>query len=252
MDQRRRHLHVADITCLHCAEKQAELERKADIIEALQRELNKSMENEAGALAAAKAAGNALNAAKGQLTKDAESSPNARQVRRVLDAWMKGRRGRPNVEAGGDRWRTVQKAFALGHTEPPLPCPVHDENGKKRKDVPENAVCSVVDELIEAIEGIRLFPFMLDAQRIGEMVPGAKKRDDVDNALGGEKRIEKARMLARWAKADRAERAWVRYQAAYEAADYWRELVVEGLAERRRRPVAEMAEKAMRENGEQA
>jgi hypothetical protein len=83
-------------------------------------------------------------------------------------------------------------------------------------------------------------------------VPGAKKFDDVDHALGDEKRIEKARMLARWAKADRAERAWVRYQAAYEAADYWRELVVEGLAERRRRPVAEMAEKAMRENGEQA
>src|SRR3954471_6726648 len=45
MDQsRRRHLHVADLTCLHCAEKDAELERKAEIIEALQRELNKSME----------------------------------------------------------------------------------------------------------------------------------------------------------------------------------------------------------------
>jgi hypothetical protein len=253
MDQsRRRHLHVADITCLHCAEKQAELERKADIIEALQRELNKSMENEAGALAAAKAAGNALNAAKGQLTKDAESSPNARQVRRVLDAWVEGRRGRPNVEAGGKRWRTVQKALALGHTNPPLECPVHDETGLKRPDVPENAVCSVVDELIEAVQGIRLFPFMRDAQRTEAMVPGAKKFDDVDHALGDEKRIEKARMLARWAKADRAERAWVRYQAAYEAADYWRELVVEGLAERRRRPVAEMAEKAMRENGEQA
>jgi hypothetical protein len=252
MDQRRRHLHVADLTCLHCAEKQAELERKADIIEALQRELNKSMENEAGALAAAKAAGNALNAAKGQLTKDAESSPNARQVRRVLDAWVEGRRGRPNVEAGGKRWRTVQKALALGHTNPPLECPVHDETGAKRPDVPESAVCSVVDELIEAIQGIRLFPFMRDAQRTEAMVPGAKKFDDVDHALGDEKRIEKARMLARWAKADRAQRAWVRYWAAQEAADYWRELVVEGLAERRRRPVAEMAEKAMRENGEQA
>jgi hypothetical protein len=39
---------------------------------------------------------------------------------------------------------------------------------------------------------------------------------------------------------------------AQKTADYWRLLVVEGLAERRRRPVAEMAEKAMRENGEQA
>src|SRR4051812_40733638 len=253
MDQsRRRHLHVADLTCLHCTEKDAELERKADIIEALQRELNKSMENEAGALAAAKAAGNALNAAKGQLTKDAESSPNARQVRRVLDAWVEGRRGRPNVEAGGKRWRTVQKALALGHTNPPLECPVHDETGVKRSDVPESAVCSVVDELIEAVQGIRLFPFMRDAQRVETLVAGAKRFDDVDHALGDEKRIEKARMLARWAKADRAERAWMRYVSAQEAADYWRELVVEGLAERRRRPVAAMAEKAMRENGEQA
>jgi hypothetical protein len=71
MDQsRRRHLHVADITCLHCAEKDAELEQQGGIIEALQRELNKSMENEAGALAAAKAAGNALNAAKAQITRE--------------------------------------------------------------------------------------------------------------------------------------------------------------------------------------
>jgi hypothetical protein len=251
MDQRRRHLHVADITCLHCAEKHAELERKADIIEALQRELNKSMENEAGALAAAKAAGNALNAAKGQLTKDAESSPNARQVRRVLDAWVRdagaGRTWRRAASAGGrcrrrSRWGTRTRRSSARSTT----------RRGKRPDVPENAVCSVVDELIEAVQGIRLFPFMLDAQRTEAMVPGAKKFDDVDHALGDEKRIEKARMLARWAKADRAERAWVRYWAAQEAADYWRELVVEGLAERRRRPVAEMAEKAMRENGEQA
>jgi hypothetical protein len=88
MDQsRRRHLHVADITCLHCAEKDAELERKAEIIEALQRELNKSMENEAGALAAAKAAGNALNAAKAQITREQKRSVKAGQVQQVVDHW---------------------------------------------------------------------------------------------------------------------------------------------------------------------
>jgi hypothetical protein len=251
MDQRRRHLHVADITCLHCAEKQAELERKADIIEALQRELNKSMENEAGALAAAKAAGNALNAAKGQLTKDAESSPNARQVRRVLDAWVRaagaGRTWRRAASAGGrcrrrSRWGTRnRRSSARSTTRRGSSAGRPGERGvlgRRRAD--------------RSGQGIRLFPFMLDAQRTEAMVPGAKKFDDVDHALGDEKRIEKARMLARWAKADRAERAWVRYWAAQEAADYWRELVVEGLAERRRRPVAEMAEKAMRENGEQA
>jgi hypothetical protein len=153
---------------------------------------------------------------------------------------VEGRRGRPNVEAGGKRWRTVQKALALGHTNPPLECLVHDEKGAKRPDAPESAVCSVVDELIEAVQGIRLFPFMLNAQRVEALAPGAKRFDDVDHALGDEKRIEKARQLARWVRADRAERAWVRYMAAQDAADYWRMLVEEGLAERRRRPVAEM------------
>jgi hypothetical protein len=102
MDQRRRHLHpvhVADLTCLHCAEKDAELERKADIIEALQRELNKSMENEAGALAAAKAAGNALNAAKGQLTREQKRSAKAGQVQQVVDHWrLRGHREGPGAD----------------------------------------------------------------------------------------------------------------------------------------------------------
>jgi hypothetical protein len=38
-----------------------------------------------------------------------------------------------------------------------------------------NAVCSVVDELIEAVQGIRLFPFMLNAQRVEALTPGAKR-----------------------------------------------------------------------------
>src|SRR3954465_4835466 len=73
MDQRRRHLHVADLTCLHCTEKDAELARKDDIIKTLQVELNKAMEGEAEWREAAKAAGRATIAAKGQRTKQAKA-----------------------------------------------------------------------------------------------------------------------------------------------------------------------------------
>jgi len=42
-----RHLHVADLTCPHCAEKDAELEMLRKIRRDLQLELNKAMEGEA-------------------------------------------------------------------------------------------------------------------------------------------------------------------------------------------------------------
>jgi hypothetical protein len=120
MDQRRRHLHVADLTCLHCAEKDAELERKADIIEALQRELNKSMENEAGALAAAKAAGNALNAAKAQITREQKRSVKAGQVQQVVDHWrlLRPRTGPEFGEPGSKSFAVIEKALVLMASDP--------------------------------------------------------------------------------------------------------------------------------------
>jgi hypothetical protein len=228
MDQRRRHLHVADITCLHCAEKDSELERKADIIKALQLELNKSMEAEADALASAKAAGNALRTAKAQITRQAKEDADAEKVQALLDFWLESH-PKAQCPPGGKRWEVCKKALVLMRD---------DEAGPV-------AAC------LEALEGLRLFPFMdmKTFQRHPENTGrNLKRKDDVEHALGDEVRIAKARSLSRWARGDLTDRCWQQYQWCQRAADYWMDLVMEGLGERRRRPIAEMAEKAMREN----
>jgi hypothetical protein len=226
MDQRRRHpVHVADITCLHCAEKDAELERKADIIKALQLELNKSMEAEADALASAKAAGNALRTAKGQITRQANEDARSDDIRTLLDFWRESH-PRAQCPPGGKRWEVCKKALVLMTEDPDGP----------------------VLACLQALEGIRLFPWMLRGQRHPGFVKGAKRYDDVEHALGDEVRISKARMLSHWVRSDLAGRAWRQYQEAQCTADYWQDLVLEGLGERRRRPIAELAEKAMNES----
>jgi hypothetical protein len=236
MDQRRRHLHVADLTCLHCAEKDAELERKAEIIEALQRELNKSMENEAGA----------LNAAKAQLTREQKRSVKAGQVQQVVDHWrlLRPRTGPEFGEPGSKSFAVIEKALVLMANDPAGPV----------------AACC------EAIDGLHMAPWMSYGKRYATPGEGRTLRHDLEHALGDEQRIQKCRQILRWLRAGGAERAWEIYQVAQETAAVLQAEVMDLLGEQRfrREEPAEWAhfvdvggvrtrvsEKA-NENGEQA
>lgn len=223
MDQpKRRHLHVADLTCIHCAEKDAELERKTEIVRALQFELNKAMENEAAANEVAKAAGRAAAAAKAQRTRQAHEEAEGKDIRVLLDFWQESH-PKAQCPPGGKRWEVCKKALVLMKDDDAGP----------------------VNACLEALEGIRLFPFMdmKTFQRHPENTGGNMKlKDDVEHSLGDEVRISRARSLSRWARGDLADRCWEQYQWCQFAADYWSDLVLEGLGERRRRSIVEMVE----------
>jgi hypothetical protein len=250
MDQRRRHLHpvhVADLTCLHCAEKDAELERKNEIIETLHRQLNESMAKEHGALAAAQAAGNALIAAKGQLTKEQKKSVKAGQVQQVVDHWrlLRPRTGPEFGEPGSKSFAVIEKALVLMGNDPAGPV----------------AACC------EAIDGLHMAPWESYGKRYATKAKGRTLRRDLEHALGDEQKIAKCRAYLRWLRAGGAERAWEVYQAVQETAEVLQAEVMDLLGEQRfrREEPAEWAhfvdvdgvrtrvsEKAMRENGEQA
>jgi hypothetical protein len=97
-----------------------EIARKDEIIRTLQLQLNKSMENEAGALAAAKAAGNALNAAKAQITREQKRSVKAGQVQQVVDHWrlLRPRTGPEFGEPGSKSFAVIEKALVLMASDP--------------------------------------------------------------------------------------------------------------------------------------
>jgi hypothetical protein len=250
MDQsRRRHPHVADITCLHCAEKDVEIEQLRGIRETLQRELNKSMENEAGALAAAKAAGNALIAAKAQITREQKRSVKAGQVQQVVDHWrlLRPRTGPEFGEPGSKSFAVIEKALVLMASDP----------------------AGAVTACCEAIDGLHMAPWMSYGKRYATPGQGRVLRRDLEHALGDEQRIQKCRQILRWLRAGGAERAWEIYQAVQETEAVLRAEVMDLLGEQRfrreepadwffvevegvRTRVSEKTEKATRENGEQA
>jgi hypothetical protein len=247
--QGQRHLqvaHVADLTCLHCAEKDAELERKNEIIETLHRQLNESMAKEHGALAAAQAAGNALIAAKGQLTKEQKKSAKAGQVQQVVDHWrlLRPRTGPEFGEPGSKSFAVIEKALVLMSNDP----------------------AGAVAACCEAIDGLHMAPWESYGKRYATKAKGRTLRRDLEHALGDEQRIAKCRAYLRWLRAGGAERAWEIYQAAQETAAVLQAEVMDLLGEQRfrREEPAEWAhfvdvggvrtrvsEKA-NENGEQA
>src|SRR5438093_38228 len=72
---------------------------------------------------------------------DDEDTPLAKEIRRVLDFWGE-KHPTANTSPSGSRARVARGAYRLGHTDPPLPCPVHEPDGRRRKGVAKDAVCS--------------------------------------------------------------------------------------------------------------
>lgn len=215
-------------TCLHCVELERQLQRASDDLVA-QMELNK-------------AAGKEVSRIRGKLTAEQNEKVTAKHVQRALEAWAESQPGTPNIDRQGARATLVRKAFTLGHTNPPKPCPVHDENGRKRKDMQVDAECTVVEEIIEAFQGLRLYPF-IGARGGRTMIGdhGARRYDDVQYALTvvqgktrvvSEQAIEQMRGYAIRARMWDAERLWQAYQATEDVRDMWCELAVEAIRRR--------------------
>jgi hypothetical protein len=249
MDQRRRPSHIQAAPDLTSQPLLEEIARKDEIIRTLQLQLNKSMENEAGALAAAKAAGNALNAAKAQITREQKRSVKAGQVQQVVDHWrlLRPRTGPEFGEPGSKSFAVIEKALVLMASDP----------------------AGAVTACCEAIDGLHMAPWMSYGKRYATPGEGRVLRRDLEHALGDEQRIQKCRGILRWMRAGGAERTWEVYQAVQETEQVLRAEVMDLLGEQRfrreepadwyfvevegvRTRVSEKAEKATRENGEQA
>lgn len=170
--------------------------------------LAKCAEELVGAYETLKAQGKELGRLKRDLS--TESTPTAQAVRRVLDKWAE-KHPTANTDPNGARARVVRAAIKLGHTDPPIMCAVHHFTDKRDKD----AVCTVPDELIEAVEGLVLMPFVGPHGRCAVMGPGVRRFDGIEYALtdrkaGGasEATIERFRAYARWAKMAPSERLY--------------------------------------------
>lgn len=173
----------------------------------LKERLQRASDDLVGAAETQKAQGKELAKLRRELSD--ESTPQAKEVRRVLDYYNEAHPG-ANTSPDGARARLVRGALKLGHTNPPHPCPVCDVEKKARE---RDAVCTVADELIEALEGLRLMPFVGPHGRCAEGTPGARRYDDVKHALGdgktgaaSESTIERFRGYAAQAKASRVEK----------------------------------------------
>jgi hypothetical protein len=172
-----------------------------------------------------------------ELTIEQASSPTAMQVQRALAFWAEGQPGSPNIRPNGARARLVRQAITLGHTNPPLSCPVHDEHGNRRRGVAKDAQCTVVDEIIEAFTGLKLIPFVgPTGGRVSEGVAGAKRYDDVKyaltdrkNGLVSEAQIEQMRGYARRARMWPSERLWMAYEATHTVSEEWCRLTMDAL-----------------------
>lgn len=202
----------------------------------LQAQLAKAHDDLLGVSETMNAQGKELAKLRRELTIEQASSPTAMQVQRALEFWAEGQLGSPNIKPNGARARLVRQAIALGHTNPPLPCPVHDEHGNRKRGVPKESVCTVTDEIIEALEGLKLFPFTSEKGRVSEGVPGTTRHDDVKyaltdrkNGLVSEQQIEHMRGYARRARMWSSERLWAAYQATHTVAEEWCRLTMDAL-----------------------
>lgn len=225
---------VPDLTCEKCMELARELASKDDVIRRFAEDNSALGEQISGYISSERRWARTVAGLEAKLRQHSEDSPNAKLIRRVLNAWLEPRKGRPNTDTGGDRWQVVARALKLGHTDPMIPCPVHDESGGKRPkaEVPADAVCTTVLELEEAILGLYLKPFMKDAQRVSVNMPGSQRYDDIDHALGSAKRIEAMRATARRARMSLAEKRKVAWELADGCAQWWFGLLMEAITAR--------------------
>jgi len=159
------------VTCLQCAPIVADLqERLADLTdrsEAMLLENSELHEEVAGNLVTIRKISRELGALRAELTRRAEESPEAKQIRRVLDHWAADH-PRAKTPTGGARWKTVAKALRLDHT---------------------------VDELLEAVDGLRTRPYVTDRGRSATGSP-SQRYDDLTIALRDESTIARFRGYA--------------------------------------------------------
>ena len=201
--------------CQNCAELESKLQNASD-------ELVDAYET-------IKAQGTELRKLRRLETELNEASPSAKLVREVLDHWAEGRPKSTNTSVHGARAKLVRAAVKLGHTNPMIPCPVHEQNGKRRPagEIPEDARCTIADELIEAVEFLRLKPFVGPRGRTGALEPGVRRFDDLKYALADEKgtaseaKIEKCRREVRALRASRSERLWAAFRLASNVENAW-------------------------------
>lgn len=107
-------------------------------------------------------------ALKRKLRENAEADPKSIEVREVLDVWQASH-PRAKTPIDGPRAAHVRKALRWGYT---------------------------IDQLKTALEGLSRFPFAGPAGRQADDSHGARRYDDVEHALGSEKRIEQCIELA--------------------------------------------------------
>jgi hypothetical protein len=204
----------------------------------LREQLAKAHDDLLGVSETMNAQGKELAKLRRELTLEQANGPTAMQVQRALEFWCEDRKGgKPNIGPHGHRAKLVRQAIALGHTNPPMPCPVHDEDGKRRRGLPKDVECSVVDEIIEAFTGLKLIPFVgPNGGRVSEGTAGAKRYDDVKYALTDRKsgtvsedQIEHMRGIARRARMWPSERLWAAYQATSVVSEQWCRLAVDAL-----------------------
>jgi hypothetical protein len=211
-----------------------------DNCQQVQEQLAKAHDDLLGVSETMNAQGKELAKLRRELNLEQAAGPTAMQVQRALEFWCDGRKGgKPNISPHGARARLVRQALKLGHTNPPLPCPVHDEHGKRRKGVPRDAECSVIDEVIEAFTGLKLVPFVgPNGGRVAEGVKGATRYDDVTYALTvkqgntrvvSETAIENMRGYVRRARMWPSEKLWAAYQATSAVSEEWCRLAVDAL-----------------------
>jgi hypothetical protein len=212
--------------CRQCAELEAERDE-------LRRLLAKAHDDLMGQTQTVTVQGKEIGKLKRELS--SESSPLAMDVRRVLEFWQE-KHPRANIDPAGSRAKVVRGAMKLGHTDPPLPCPKHDliaEGEKRDKD----ARCTVADELIEAIEGLRLMPFVGPHGRCAEGGRGARRFDGIEYALTDRKTgapseatIERFRGYARRARQSPSAKLLVAYQLTGDVHETWARYLLDALA----------------------
>jgi len=159
----------------------------------------------------------------------------AMEVAKVLAVWAEGRpEKRLNLSPHGARARQVRLALQLGHTNPPLPCEIHAPDGRKKPHPPKNAICTATDELIEAVRGLKLVPWVGPRGRCPAGTKGAQPFDGIEYAftvkeamrngngsvrMVSESQIEKMRGIYRRSLVAPSERWFKLYESVSAAAE---------------------------------
>lgn len=216
-DQR---LHLVESGTL--ADLKAAIQRLEDINRALVRENSGLVGEVSGLMHTVRRQASEIVALKGDNTKHLKAQAETARITTLLQTW-RDCLGHPkaNIDVDGKRADVVRKAFRRGHTAPPLPCDVHDPE-KPVKD----AVCTVWDELDQAIRGLALRPYVVNYRRA--RVGTAKQRyDKVENALGNEELVEKFRGYWLAATVSPAKLIWAEKERVERQADLLRDLAWE-------------------------